>query len=63
MSTERGSSRKNKLVRLHTNFFASDIAEVKKIAEDAGLAWQIQLRMLVRKVVAEHRELQAMRKR
>ncbi len=61
MGTERGS-KKNKLVRLHTNFFAADIADVKKIAEGAGLAWQIQLRMLVRKALIEHRELQSMRK-
>ncbi len=62
MSTERGS-KKNKLVRLHTNFFTSDIDDVKKIAAEAGLAWQIQLRMLLRKALIEYRELQTMRKR
>ncbi len=62
MSTERGS-KKNKLVRLHTNFFASDIIGVKKIAEDAGIAWQIQLRILVRKAVAERLEIMTLSKR
>lgn len=61
MSTERGN--KNKLVRLHTNFFAADIADVKKIAAESGLAWQIQLRMLVRKALIDHRELEPLRKR
>lgn len=44
----------NRLVDIHTRFFATDIEEVKRIATANGLPWQVELRLIVRRAVRIH---------
>lgn len=46
---------KNKLEVVTTRLFARDVAELREIAETKGLAWQIELRLLVRRALAGDR--------
>lgn len=44
----------NRLVDIHTRFFATDIEDVKRIATANGLPWQVELRLIVRRAVRVH---------
>lgn len=49
---------KAKLIDTHVRLFADDVSQIKKIAHERGLPWQIELRMLVRRALrSEHREV------
>lgn len=39
------------LVEVHTRFFADSIVEVKKIAAQRGIPWQIELRLILRRAL------------
>lgn len=41
----------NRLVEVHTRFFADSIDAVKRIAAQSGLPWQVELRLIVRRAV------------
>jgi hypothetical protein len=52
------------LVGVHTRFFASDVAEVQRIAAEKGLPWQIELRLVVRRALkGERREVVVLREK
>ena len=47
-----------KLQAVYTRLFADDIAEIKRIAAETALPWQIELRQLVRRALrGERREV------
>jgi predicted DNA binding CopG/RHH family protein len=46
-------SKPEKLVEVHARFFAEDIDAVKKIAQEKGLKWQIELRVTLRRALRE----------
>lgn len=51
-------TRRLRLVEVHTRLFPEDVAELKKIALKNGIAWGIELRMLVRRALrGERREV------
>ena len=50
--------KRNALVEVHSRLFAVDIEQIKKIAAERGMKWQIELRMLVRRGLSgEKREV------
>lgn len=54
----------NKLMEVHSRLFAADVAELKRRAETAGIPWQIELRLLVRRALAgERREIRVLTER
>lgn len=44
----------NRLVDVHSRFFADSIEAVKRISAQSGLPWQIELRLIVRRAVRVH---------
>lgn len=51
----RKPAKDNQLQPVHTRLFAVDIAELKDLAAVRGIAWQIELRLLVRRALKEQR--------
>ncbi len=48
----------NALVEVHARLFADSVEEIKKIADERGVPWQIELRLLVRRALrSERREV------
>lgn len=47
-----------RLVSVHTRLFDGDIRELKRIAAEQGIPWQIELRMTVHRALkGQHREI------
>ncbi len=38
---------------VHTRLFAEDVKSVQRMAKERGIAWQTELRLLVRKALKE----------
>lgn len=41
----------NELLEVHTRLFFRDVEAIKRIAVERGVAWQIELRLLVRRAL------------
>jgi hypothetical protein len=47
-----------KLIEVHARLFPEDVRELKRIAKERGISWQIELRLLVRRALrGDHREV------
>lgn len=58
MSAASKQQKRNALIEVHMRLFALDVAQIKAIAAERGMKWQVELRMLVRRTLAgERREV------
>lgn len=54
----RGPIKANKLLKVHTHLFEGDVSAIKRIADERGGRWQVELRQLVRRALkGEQREV------
>lgn len=45
----------NELVDVHSRYFKDSIEQVKQIAAESGIPWQVELRLLVRRALRAER--------
>jgi hypothetical protein len=52
----KAGAKENRLQAVHTRLFASDVTELKRLGQTTGIAWQIELRLLVRRTLREQQQ-------
>jgi hypothetical protein len=57
-----GSRQRIRLVEVHARLFPESVRELKRLAAERGVSWQIELRLLVKRALAgEHRDVLVMK--